>query len=77
MSEALEIEIERAWVAMHRFSGERTLYLTDTGRLRWGWVADRASHAREVGTYTRSVPLEDLRADVFFIFESCKGRRHG
>jgi hypothetical protein len=77
MSEALELEIERAWVGLAKVYGKRTLFLTEAGKLRWGWVADRTNHGREVGTYTRAVSLEDLRADVFFIFETSRGRVHG
>lgn len=73
--EALELEIERAWVAMANFSGQRTLYLCESGRLRWGWVVDRQAGAHEVGTYRQDVALSDLREDVFFIYETTHGRR--
>lgn len=74
-TEALELEVERAWVALANLYGLRTLYLTSTNRLRWGWVADRAHEVTEVGTYTRAVPLQDFREDVFFAYEQSTGRR--
>lgn len=76
--EALELEVERAWVSLSNLYGKknRTFFLTESGRLLSGWVTQRtSSDLIEVGTYTRAVPLADFRADVFFAFEQTKGRR--
>jgi hypothetical protein len=74
---ALEIEIERGWVALCSSRRRRTVYLTSCNHLVWGDVAIERSHrSEEVGTYDTSVPLKDFRDDVFHVHDN-RGRRHG
>lgn len=72
--QALEIEIERAWVLLGQRRGPCAVRLTRTGRLvgitRPSWSAD----GEEVGTYTSAIGLAELREDVFFVYES-RGRK--
>lgn len=77
MTEALEIEIERAWCALDSIPRRRrTLYLT-TGCFRLHWESYPPAGTVEVGTYSLSVSLEHLREDVFHEFEKLQGRAHG
>lgn len=68
MSEALELQIEEAWVALTKMSlgRSRTLYLTRRRRVVWAANDRRATELVEIGTYTRSVALAELREDVFY-----------
>lgn len=72
MIDALELEVERAYVALSNAYRPRTMFLTRAG-LPWR----PADGLVEVGTYTKAVPLADFREDVFFAFEQSKGRRCG
>lgn len=73
--EALELEIERVYGLRDRLPGLQTLWLTRCATLHW--CEKQPGTAVEVGTYTASVELGDLRGDVFHTFEAMKGRRHG
>lgn len=76
--EALELEIERAWVALcdcGRAQGW-TIYLSPTGRLFRGSRSNYTLTAVEVGTYNKAVHLEDFREDVFHVYEQIR-RAHG
>jgi hypothetical protein len=77
VSEALELEIERTWVAlMHmRPRGCRTLYLTRGRRLVWGDNAQRYRALIEIGTYQRTVTLTELREDVFWVNDRLQQER--
>lgn len=78
MSEALELEIEEAWLSLCKAYRPRTIYLTSGNRLLYGIRAQEASHyAIEVGTFTRTIALADFRSDVFFVFDQRQGKRHG
>ncbi|KRC35098.1 MULTISPECIES: hypothetical protein [unclassified Lysobacter] len=68
MSEALELQIEVAWVALTRMSvgRSRTLHLTRGRRVVWSANDRRATELVEIGTYTRGVSLAELREDVFY-----------
>ncbi len=65
---SLEVEIERAWLALGVIPDR--LYLTPENR-----IVARKGSAKAVetwsyiGTYTQSVPLHDLRADSFWTLE--------
>jgi len=69
VSEALAIEIEKAWDVLLKMPPRRrrTLYLTTRRRIVWASNDVRASHLMEVGTYDRNVTLVALREDVFHI----------
>lgn len=71
MSDALEIKIEEAWVALTKMPPKRrrTLYLTRNRNIVWGDNGTRNSHLQEIGTYNRTVTLEDFRGDVFWASE--------
>lgn len=72
--QALELEIERAWVLLGQRRGPCAVRLTRTGRLvgitRSSWSED----GDDVGTYTSAIGLAELREDVFFVYES-RGRK--
>lgn len=72
MGDALEIQIERAWLMLASMAVDRrrTLYLTPSRRVVWSSNDVRASNLLEVGTYDRSITLADLRGDVFHVNES-------
>lgn len=72
MSEALELQIEDAWLALARLSPTRTrtLYLTVGRRVVWRPEDVRGFKSVEVGTYGRKVSLRDLREDVFYAHEN-------
>lgn len=65
---SLEVEIERAWFALGVIPDR--LYLTPENRIvaRKGIVNSGETWAC-IGTYTKAVPLNDLRADVFWTLE--------
>jgi len=72
--QALELEIERAWVLLGQKRGPCAVRLTRTGRIvgitRSSWSAD----GDDVGTYTSAIGLAEFREDVFFVYES-RGRK--
>lgn len=65
---SLEVEIERAWLALGVIPAR--LYLTPENRIvaRKG-IANSVETWAYIGTYTHAVPLNDLRADVFWTLE--------
>ena len=73
MTEALELEIEETWFRIIRVRKPVTVYLTCGHRLVWGSRAEQIEKLWEVGTYGKSISLEALREDVFFIFDQ-RGR---
>lgn len=72
MSEALEMQIEDAWLALGRLGPRRTrtLFLTVGRRVVWRPEDVRAYRVTEIGTYGRMVSLKDLREDVFYAHET-------
>lgn len=74
--EAIELEIENAWLELRVAVRPRTIFLTTTNRLVWGG-AMRTTHAIEVGTYNSNVRLLDFREDTFFALEHRGDRRYG
>lgn len=73
-AEALELEIERAWIALADRPAPRTCWLMPDHRIVFG--NGTPYQGREIGTYTRTVLLADFRADVFHVYE-CQRGRHG
>lgn len=74
----LEWQVQEAYDALDTFRHARSLYLTNDLRLRWLRVDDHPpSNWNEVGTYRRGVHLDDLRRDVYHIYEGIPRRRHG
>lgn len=70
---ALEIELEQTWCRLSAWA--REVWLTDTGRLvRPEIAAIHSGDVELVGTYTKSMPLERFRADVFEAFEILRKR---
>lgn len=75
--ESLEVQIENAWVELCESHRPIAFYLSPRGRLIRG--IDRGARSMsntEIGTYTRSVRLEQFREDVFFVYEETR-RAHG
>lgn len=72
--QAMELQIEQAWVALTKMSPQRrrTLFLTTGRRVVWKSNDVRASHLVEIGTYLKSVTLAELREDVFFANEQLR-----
>lgn len=79
MSEALELQIEEAWVQLTKMPAKRrrTLYLTSGRRIVYQAVDMRTKRLEEIGTYTRTVTLAVLREDVFWASEQMQGQAHG
>lgn len=74
----LEWQVQGAYDDLDTFKNPRTLYLTNDLRLRWLRVEDHPpSNWNEVGTYRKDVHLDDLRRDVYHIYEGIPRRRHG
>ncbi|GAB3388207.1 hypothetical protein [Lysobacter fragariae] len=77
MSEALELQIEEAWVALTKMPPmrKRTLCLTRGRSIVWDRQSlDRHRHVVEIGTYTREVTLADFRDDVFYASEQMRDK---
>ena len=68
-TQALELEIERAWVLLGQKRGSCAVRLTRSGRLVGLTPSNKSADGEDVGTYTRSVSLMEFRADVFHVFE--------
>ncbi|MFC3816546.1 hypothetical protein [Lysobacter sp. GCM10012299] len=71
MSEALELEIEAAWVELTRMRAgrQRTLYLTPRRHVEWRPKKLESPNCIEIGTYSNGATLADLRDDVFWTHE--------
>lgn len=67
--QALEIEIEKAWVLLGAKSRPTEVRLTHTGRLVGLTASNHSAGGEDVGTYTRAVSLMAFREDVFYVFE--------
>lgn len=67
--QALELEIERAWVLLGQKRGPCAVRLTRTGRLVGLTPSNRSADGEEIGTYTGAVSLMAFRDDVFHVFE--------
>lgn len=71
---SIEDQIEKTWDALcelGRDKTRRTLYLTRSRLIIGMDTPDRyPPGAVEIGTYTRTVKLEDFREDVFHAFDS-------
>lgn len=68
--EALEMQIEAMWLRLGQLGPKcsRTVCLSpNTGRLVLRYPSDQP-YAGEVGTYTRSVQLAQLREDCFEVY---------
>lgn len=72
--EALELEIERAWVLMGKSRGPFAVRLTQAGRIVGITRPSCLADGDYVGTYTSAIGLAELREDVFFVYES-RGRK--
>jgi len=65
---SLEVEIERAWLALGVIPAR--LYLTPENRIvARNWSAKSVDTWAYIGTYTQAVTLHDLRADAFWTLE--------
>lgn len=65
---SLEVEIERAWLALGVIPAR--LYLTPENRIVARKGVDKSMETwAYIGTYTQAVPLNDLRADSFWTLE--------
>lgn len=65
---SLEVEIERAWFALGVIPAR--LYLTpENSIVARKWLVNSGVTWAYIGTYTKAVPLNDLRADVFWTLE--------
>lgn len=71
--QALEIEIERAWVLLGHRRGPFAVRLTRMGRLVGITRSSCSEDGDDVGTYTSAIGLAEFREDVFFVYES-RGR---
>lgn len=71
MIEALEIEMERAWLDLIQAPPKRSreYFLTDTGRVVWGNDAARAGRRTSLGWWNREATLADFRDNVFHVLE--------
>ena len=68
--QALELEIERAWLAIgQKRRGMTHVRLTRTGRLVGITSSNKNEDGEDVGTYSAGVSLMEFRADVFHVFE--------
>lgn len=75
--DSLHLRSERAWCALQEIGGTRTLYLAPNQGLRWLKRHERGEPGwREVGTYRKSVALDQLIGDVFATYEESR-RHHG
>lgn len=70
---ALELEIEETWFGILHIRKPQTVYLTSGHRLVRGSRAEQLENLWEVGTYTKTIALEDFRADVFHVFDQRGG----
>lgn len=69
MSEALEIEIERAWCELSQFR-RRRLFLTTTGKIVDNEHANRYKfESIEIGPVSGSITLKEFRDKVFNVFD--------
>ena len=72
--EALEMQVEAMWLRLGQLGPkcQRTVCLSPaSGRLVLRHPSQQA-YAGEVGTYTRSVELSQLRDDCFAVFQGAK-----
>ncbi|HEY5805052.1 MAG TPA: hypothetical protein VIT90_15300 [Lysobacter sp.] len=75
----MELQIEEAWVALTKMppKRKRTLFLTPGRRVVWYSRDLSSTRAVEIGTYTTTVSLVELREDVFFANEQMRDAAKG
>lgn len=73
-AEALEMQVEAMWLRLNELGAgvARTVRLSErSGRLVMAYPGEDPL-PDEVGTYTKGVTLQQLREDVFFMWEGGK-----
>jgi hypothetical protein len=74
--EAVAVYIERAWMSLPRAGTKKApaaVYLSSRGVVVGDtWISP--GMGRLVGFYDQRIHLDDFRADVFDVFEQCRGQ---